>query len=36
MDLVIIVYFEDFQDIAVPPSINIYPQVDLDSFMSDI
>ncbi|KAL2460236.1 Uncharacterized protein Adt_43656 [Abeliophyllum distichum] len=30
------VCFEDFQDTAAPPSVNTYPLVDLESFISDI
>ncbi|GKD32033.1 hypothetical protein Tco_1242811 [Tanacetum coccineum] len=36
MDLAITVCLEYFQDIAAPPSVNTYPLVDLESFMSDI
>ena len=36
VDLAIQVCLEDFQDTAAPPSVNTYPLVDFESFISDI
>ena len=36
VDLVMTVCLEDFHDTAEPPSVNTYPLVDFETFISDV